>query len=87
MTAIERGAVAALDLRTLTAHVRDVEGEPVLVLDDGDTIIELVCGLAGPDAAAVLAAERLQSVGALLAAELRRTAGQSPRNSGHFGAA
>lgn len=85
---IERHAIVGLDLRTLTATVHEVEGEAVLVLDDGYTVIELVCGLGGPCAQAVLGAQRLQFAAQLLSHEILQQASRAAvRNGGHGRAA
>lgn len=66
--------LATLDLRHLEVHVREDEGDLILVLDDGEVCVEVEGGF-GPVADAVQGAERLSAVLDHYAALLRVRAG------------
>lgn len=52
--------VATICLRVATAHYeRDDDGEPVLVMSDGETVVELSRGIGGDAASAARGAQRL----------------------------
>lgn len=72
------GAVV-LDLRDLYPDIRDVDGQPALVLSDGVSTVILSPGLRGASRATVLAAESCAGAALLLASELRlRIPGSRP---------
>jgi hypothetical protein len=64
--------LGSLDVRGLRARVEDVDGEPVLLIDDGDVEIEFSSGMGGTWDQAIAGAERLAGTVAAYAAELRR---------------
>jgi hypothetical protein len=70
--AAERAPLGSLDLRGLRARVEDVDGDPVLLVDDGDVEIEFSSGIGGTWDQAIAGAERLAATAAAYAAELRR---------------
>ena len=64
--------LGSVDVRGLRAHVEDIDGDPVLLVDDGDVEIEFSSGMGGTWDQAIAGAERLAATVAAFAAELRR---------------
>lgn len=77
--ALEVETSAVLDLRSARAWVAESDGGPVLMLSDGDTQVELSCGLVGRTHLAAQGAERVATSALQLAAMVRAGAGGSGR--------
>jgi hypothetical protein len=61
-----------IDLRFLNAVIADDEGDPILLVDDGDVQIEFTSGMCGTWEQAVIGAQRLASTALEYAAVARR---------------
>lgn len=64
--------LGSLDVRGLRARVEYLDGDPVLLVDDGDVEIEFSSGMGGTWDQAITGAERLAATAAAYAVELRR---------------
>ena len=64
--------IAAIDLRFLNAVITEDEGDPILLVDDGDVQIEFTSGMCGSWEQAVIGAQRLASTALEFAAVVRR---------------
>ena len=63
--------IVTLDLRAIRTVITEDEGDPILLVDDGDVQIEFSSGLCGTWEQAILGAERLASAAEEFAAVLR----------------
>jgi hypothetical protein len=63
--------IVTLDLRAIRAVITEDEGDPILLVDDGDVQIEFGSGLCGSWEQAILGAERIASAAEQFAAALR----------------
>lgn len=63
--------IVTLDLRAIRTVITEDEGDPILLVDDGDVQIELSSGLCGTWEQAILGAERLATAAGQFAAALR----------------
>ncbi|WP_433082846.1 hypothetical protein ACQP1P_02940 [Dactylosporangium sp. CA-052675] len=68
----ELSPIVSLDLRAITAVITEDEGDPILLIDDGDVQIEFTSGMNGSWDHAVLGAQRVASAALEFAAVLRR---------------
>ncbi|MDG6100680.1 hypothetical protein Daura_02955 [Dactylosporangium aurantiacum] len=64
--------IVTLDLRAIRTVITEDEGDPILLVDDGDVQIEFGSGLCGTWEQAILGAERIATAAGQFAAELRR---------------
>ncbi|GAA4246909.1 hypothetical protein [Dactylosporangium darangshiense] len=69
--------IAGIDLRFLNAVITEDEGEPILLVDDGDVQIEFTSGMNGSWEQAIVGAQRLASTALEYAAIVRRRPGPS----------
>ncbi|WP_327006589.1 hypothetical protein OHA72_04510 [Dactylosporangium sp. NBC_01737] len=63
--------IVTLDLRAIRTVITEDEGDPILLVDDGDVQIEFGSGLCGTWEQAILGAERIASAAEQFAATLR----------------
>lgn len=63
--------IVTLDLRAIRAVITEDEGDPILLIDDGDVQIEFGSGLCGTWEQAILGAERVATAAEQFAATLR----------------
>src|SRR4051812_39082872 len=68
----ELSPLASLDLRAITATITEDEGDPILLIDDGDVQIELTSGMNGNWQDAITGSQRIASAALEFAAVLRR---------------
>ncbi|WP_433613053.1 hypothetical protein ACQP2P_03085 [Dactylosporangium sp. CA-139114] len=68
----ELSPVVSLDLRAITAVITEDEGDPILLIDDGDVQIEFTSGMNGSWDHAIIGAQRVASAALEFAAVLRR---------------
>ncbi|MFI5906306.1 hypothetical protein [Dactylosporangium sp. NPDC051541] len=64
----------SLDLRAINATITEDDGDPVLLIDDGDVQIELSSGMNGNWQDAITGSQRVASAALEFAAVLRRKA-------------
>ena len=64
--------IVTLDLRAIRTVITEDEGDPILLVDDGDVQIEFGSGLCGTWEQAILGAERIATAAEQFAAALRR---------------
>ncbi|MGI5246937.1 hypothetical protein [Dactylosporangium sp. CA-139066] len=64
--------IVAIDLRFLNAVITEDEGDPILLVDDGDVQIEFTSGMCGTREQAIIGAQRLASTALEYAATVRR---------------
>jgi hypothetical protein len=64
--------IVTLDLRAIRTVITEDEGDPILLIDDGDVQIEFGSGLCGTWEQAILGAERVATAANQFAATLRR---------------
>ena len=65
--------IVTLDLRAIRTVITEDEGDPILLIDDGDVQIEFGSGLCGTREQAILGAERVATAAGQFAATLRGT--------------
>jgi hypothetical protein len=63
--------IVTLDLRAIRTVITEDEGDPILLIDDGDVQIEFSSGLCGTWEQAILGAERIATAAEQFAAALR----------------
>jgi hypothetical protein len=63
--------IVSLDLRAIRTVITEDEGDPILLIDDGDVQIEFSSGLCGTWEQAILGAERIATAAEQFAAALR----------------
>ncbi|GAA3249351.1 hypothetical protein ACFO1B_47015 [Dactylosporangium siamense] len=63
--------IVTLDLRAIRTVITEDEGDPILLVDDGDVQIEFGSGLCGTWEQAILGAERLATAAEQFAVALR----------------
>lgn len=63
--------IVTLDLRAIRTVITEDEGDPILLIDDGDVQIEFGSGLSGTWEQAILGAERVATAAEQFAATLR----------------
>lgn len=63
--------IVTLDLRAIRTILTEDEGDPILLVDDGDVQIEFGSGLCGTWEQAILGAERIATAAEQFAATLR----------------
>ncbi|MER7275772.1 hypothetical protein ABT369_15050 [Dactylosporangium sp. NPDC000244] len=68
----ELSPIVSLDLRAITAVITEDEGDPILLIDDGDVQIEFASGMNGSWDHAIIGAQRVASAALEFAAVLRR---------------
>nr|BFE63678.1 hypothetical protein GCM10020063_082040 [Dactylosporangium thailandense] len=68
----ELSPIVSLDLRAITAVITEDEGDPILLIDDGDVQIEFASGMSGSWEHAIIGAQRVASAALEFAAVLRR---------------
>jgi hypothetical protein len=68
----ELSPVVSLDLRGINAVITEDEGDPILLIDDGDVQIEFMSGMNGNWQDAIRGAQRVASASLEFAAVLRR---------------
>ncbi|MEV0130816.1 hypothetical protein AB0H83_20430 [Dactylosporangium sp. NPDC050688] len=64
--------IVTLDLRAIRTVITEDEGDPILLVDDGDVQIEFGSGLCGTWEQAILGAERIATAAEQFADALRR---------------
>ena len=67
----EPPTIAALDLRYVTAFITEDEGDTIMLVDDGETRIELSPGAGGSRDQAIVGAQRIASTALEFAARIR----------------
>ncbi|WP_433213894.1 hypothetical protein ACQP00_02910 [Dactylosporangium sp. CS-047395] len=68
----ELSPVVSLDLRAIHTQLTEDDGDPILLIDDGDVQIELTSGMNGSYETAIIGAQRVASAALEFAAILRR---------------
>ena len=63
--------IVTLDLRAIRTVITEDEGDPILLVDDGDVQIEFGSGLCGTWEQAILGAERIATAAEQFAVALR----------------
>jgi hypothetical protein len=63
--------IVSLDLRAIRTVITEDEGDPILLIDDGDVQIEFSSGLCGTWEQAILGAERIATAAEQFAVALR----------------
>ena len=66
------GPIVSIDLRAVRIRIEEVDGDAVLLVDDGEIEVEFGSGLGGTFEQAILGAERLASTALAYAEVLRR---------------
>ncbi|GAA3275183.1 MULTISPECIES: hypothetical protein [Dactylosporangium] len=69
----ELSPAVSLDLRAITTTITNDEGDPILLIDDGDVQVEFSSGMNGDWKDAITGAQRMASAALEFAAVLRRT--------------
>jgi len=66
------GPIVSIDLRAVRIRIEEIDGDAVLLVDDGEIEVEFGSGLGGTFEQAILGAERLASTALAYAEVLRR---------------